>query len=110
MHTKVDGYSVGEHPLVSRSLKGAFNQHPPELENMGENSKLSLQELTLKLVILLCLIRPSRSSDLDLNFSQYIPEGFVTFQAFAWQNNREATSPDQNFSFQDFQDRLISAQ
>ena len=29
IHGKVEGYSVGEHPLVSRALKGAFNTRPP---------------------------------------------------------------------------------
>ena len=29
VHRKVDGYSVGQHPLVSRLLKGAFNERPP---------------------------------------------------------------------------------
>ena len=53
VHTRVDGYSVGEHPLVTRMLKGAFNQRPPQpcyesmwnvaqvtkyLEGMGANS------------------------------------------------------------------------
>ena len=57
VHTKVDGYSVGEHPLVARLLKGAFNRRPPQpryeatwdvaqvkqyLANLGENNKLSL--------------------------------------------------------------------
>ncbi len=30
VHEKVDRYEVGQHPLVSRVLKGAFNQRPPE--------------------------------------------------------------------------------
>ena len=63
VHTKVDGHSVGEHPLVARLLKGVFNQRPPRpryettwdvaqvteyLEKMGENSVLTLQELYCK--------------------------------------------------------------
>ena len=30
VHEKVDGYEVGQHPLVSRLLKGVFNQRPPK--------------------------------------------------------------------------------
>ena len=28
-HEKVGGQSIGQHPLVSRLLKGAFNKKPP---------------------------------------------------------------------------------
>ncbi len=30
VHIKVDGYDVGQHPLVSRVLKGAFHTRPPQ--------------------------------------------------------------------------------
>ena len=30
VHEKVDGHSVGEHPLVARVLKGAFHERPPK--------------------------------------------------------------------------------
>lgn len=29
VHGKVDGYSMGQHPLVSRLLRGVFNEWPP---------------------------------------------------------------------------------
>ena len=29
IHEEVDGYPVGQHPLVTRMLKGAFNERPP---------------------------------------------------------------------------------
>ena len=74
VHDKVDGYEVGQHPLVSRLLKGVFNTRPPQprynstwdasivltwMEGLGENEDLSLSDLTLKLVMLLSLTRPS---------------------------------------------------
>jgi len=31
VHAKVDGQPVGQHPLISRVLKGAFNERPPVL-------------------------------------------------------------------------------
>ena len=44
VHTKVDGHSVGKHPLVARLLKGAFNQRPlqPRYETtcQGQNSSI----------------------------------------------------------------------
>ena len=63
MHEKVDGYEVGQHPLVARLLKGAFHQRPPQprytatweiskvtnyLESLGDNVHLSMQALTFK--------------------------------------------------------------
>ena len=95
VHDKVDGISVGQHPLVARVLKGAFNERPPQphyshtwdvntvtsyIDGMGDNANLNLQNLTMKLTMLLALTRPTRSSDftsLDLCFRRYTPEGVV---------------------------------
>ena len=97
MHEKVDGYEVGQHPMVSRLLKGIFHERPPQprysetwdkskvtlyIESRGENDTISLTDLTHKAMMLLALIRPSRSADLshlDLRFRKYLPEG-VSFQ------------------------------
>ena len=116
VHTRVDGYSVGEHPLVTRVLKGTFNQRPPlpryewmwnvaqvteYLEKLGDNSKLSLQVLSWKLAMLFCLTRPSRTSDLcglDLNVRRYIPEG-VTFQASSLAKQSRSSKPNSEFFF-----------
>ena len=96
VHEKVDGHSVGEHPLVSRVLKGAFHERPPQprysetwdvstvtryIDSLGPNSEITLSDLTHKLTMLLALTRPSRSADLanlNLQFRKYSPEG-VTF-------------------------------
>ena len=57
IHSKVDGQPVGQHPLVTRMLQGAFNERPPlpryatvwdvgvvlrYLRGLGENGTLSL--------------------------------------------------------------------
>ena len=93
MHEKVDGHNVGQHPLISRLLKGIFHDRPPlprytntwnvqtvlnYLEGLGENQFLSLKVLTWKLTMLLALTRPSRSADLsqlDLGRKTYKPDG-----------------------------------
>ena len=59
MHTTINGQSIGQHPLVSKLLKGAFQSHPPlprytetwdvamvlsylDNQNLGENLSLKL--------------------------------------------------------------------
>lgn len=79
VHDKIDGYKVGQHPLVTRLLKGAHHQRPPQprysftwrvdlvtsyIDRLGENDKFSLSEFSAKSVMLLALTRPSRSADL----------------------------------------------
>ena len=67
VHEKVDGEPVGQHPLVSQVLKGAFNERPskpryhstwevnPVLDmfrSEGAPSSLTLQKLTFRTVML----------------------------------------------------------
>ena len=80
VHEKVDGLPVGQHPLVTRLVKGVFNTRPPiprysstwdvqtvlnYLEKMENPDKLSLKLLTLKTVFIMAITRPSRSADLS---------------------------------------------
>ena len=68
VHARIDGHTVGQHPLVVRMLKGAFNERPPVarysafwdvgvvlryLKSLGNNESLSLRSLTLKTAMLL---------------------------------------------------------
>jgi hypothetical protein len=61
VHSKVDGYEVGQHPLISRLLKGIYHQRPPPrtrymhtwdvavvttyIRARGDNTSLSLQDV-----------------------------------------------------------------
>ena len=96
VHERVDGYEVGQHPLVTRLIKGAFHERPPQpsytttwdvatvttyLQSLGDNQQMHISDLTHKTVMLMALTRPSRSIDLaGLNTKclKYSPEG-VTF-------------------------------
>ena len=97
VHAKIDGHTIGQHPLVVRMLKGVFNERPPmarylavwdvgvvlhHLKHLGNNESLSLRLLTLKTVMLLALTRPTRSvdlSNLDIRFRSFTRDG-VTLQ------------------------------
>ena len=96
VHERVDGYTVGQHPLVTRLMKGVFNARPLlprytstwnvqtvllHISSWGGNDSLSLKQLSWKTAMLLALTRPSRSADLfQLNLSgkRDRPDG-VTF-------------------------------
>ncbi|XP_067046483.1 uncharacterized protein [Acropora muricata] len=76
----VDGYSVGEHPIIARLLKGMFHIRPPEprysftwdvnvlltfLESWFPLSVLELKQLTLKTAALVALVSAQRSQTLS---------------------------------------------
>ena len=98
VHSRIDGHTVGQHRLVVRMLKGAFNERPPVarysafwdvgvvlcyLKSLGSNESFSLHSLTLKTAMLLALARPARSvdlSNLDIRFRSVTSDG-ATFRA-----------------------------
>ena len=76
-HKEVDGTRVGQHPLVSRFLKGVFNSRPPApkysvtwdvdvvlsyLKLLPKNQELSFQTLSHKLAMLMALANADRFS------------------------------------------------
>ncbi|XP_064467818.1 uncharacterized protein LOC135378673 [Ornithodoros turicata] len=76
-----EGHPLGEHPAVTRLLKGVFNLNPPRprysdmwpvesvtsfISSLGENDSLPLRLLSYKLVMLLALATAGRSADLCL--------------------------------------------
>ena len=78
-HEDVDGTWLGQHPMVSRFLRGVFNSRPStprysgtwntdvvlrHLKGIPNNQDLDLQQLTCKLVMLMALDNANRSSDL----------------------------------------------
>ena len=92
-HEEVDGIRIGQHPLVSRFVKGVFNCRPPApwyastwdvgvvlsfLEGAPDNDQLSFQSLSHKLAMLMALANADRCSDLaalDLNHRTFQVDG-----------------------------------
>ena len=75
----IEGFKVGQHPLVARLMKEVFNARPPRpkyadtwdvsrvlalLKSWGKNETLSLKLLTRKLAVLLALVLAHCCSDL----------------------------------------------
>ena len=110
---------MGQHPTIIRLLKGAFNQRPPRpkysitwdvsivtryITSMGENRSLSLKLLSLKLVVLLALSRPSRSHDLsnpDLRYIKLLPDG-LQFKPSSLAKQSRPSKPNAPFVFPAF--------
>jgi len=71
---------------------------------MGDNHSLPLKSLSLKLVILLALSRPSRSRDLcnlDLRYMESIPNG-VEFKPSSLAKQSRPSKPAASIVFSDF--------
>lgn len=79
--TLEDGTCVGKHPLVSRLMKGIFQEKPPRpkyteiwdvsivleyLQSLSPVDTLSLKELTLKLVVLILLVSGQRGQTVHM--------------------------------------------
>lgn len=75
----IDGFKIGDHPAVSRLVKGAFNLRPPiqklvpswsvnkvlrELSTWPIQAELTLKELTFKTLLLLALVTAHRVDSL----------------------------------------------
>ena len=119
VHAEVDGYPVGQHPLVTRMLKGAFNERPPlpkyssfwdvglvlrYLKKLGNNETLSLRLTSIKSATLLALTRPSRSVDLsklDIQARSYTASG-VTFKAQHLSKQSRPSKPLADFFYPRF--------
>jgi len=119
VHEKIDGFDVGQHPLISRLLKGVFNARSPlprysctwnvqlvldYIERCGANDTLSLKDLTFKTVMLLALTRPSRSADLshlEISARQYKSDGVVFIPRYLSKQSRQG-KPIKEFFFPSF--------
>ena len=116
---------MGEHPLVSRVLKRAYNSRPPlpryntfwdvgvvlqYIKRLGQNSSLTLKQLTLKTAMLLALTRPSRSVDLanlDISTHTFMANGMV-FKPLHLSKQSRASRPNEEFFFLEFtQDHIL---
>ena len=78
-HPPIDGVVIGKHPLISRFMRGVFNNRPPQprysftwdvakvlshIRSLGTNDTLPMKELTHKLATILALANASRSSEI----------------------------------------------
>ena len=94
-HETVDGFVIGKHPMMAKFMKGVFSLRPLEpkyfvtwdvrqvldfLKTWSPAESLSLEQLTLKLVMLAALITAARSSSVNkMNscFRYFKPDGVL---------------------------------
>lgn len=109
VHDRIEGDTVGQHPLITRLIKGVFHARPPLprysrtwdvqtvlnfLQSLGDNGKLSLKHLSWKVSMLLALSRPSRSADLsqlDLSRRVYKPDGVCFYPVALSKQSRQGS-------------------
>ena len=114
---------MGQHPYVLNLMKGILNNRPPKprysytwdvrqvteyIEKMGNNSSLSLKQLSLKLATLLAITCPKRVSSLarlDINHLRLSPEGAT----FTLTTPTKTSRPDETVTafFSSFQTNLV---
>ena len=78
-HPPIQGFKVGQHPLIKDLFRGAFNTRPPQpkyadtwevnsflqaIIYMGENEDLPLNQLSHKLAMLMALVSASRCQEI----------------------------------------------
>ena len=94
-HCHVEGVPIGQHPLVTRLIKGVYNSRPPRprysatwdvdsviryLASLEGDNVLFLKTLSQKTALLMSLVEASRTSELqtlDLRFRVFKPEGVI---------------------------------
>lgn len=79
-HPEVEGFKIGQHPIVKQFMTGVFNSRPPVpryvetwdvdkvlncIEKMGDNSELQDKQLTMKLAMLLGLVNVGRAQEIQ---------------------------------------------
>ena len=118
-HDREEGVPLGQHPLVTRIMKGIHNARPPRpryaetwdvgkvvshLKGLGQNEDLSMKQLVRKLAVLMALVQACRSSELaalDLDYRIVQPEG-VTFKLATLTKKRSPGAPPKQLFFGGF--------
>ena len=118
-HPKIDGYKVGQHPLVKQLMQGAFNVRPPQpryndtwdvnvvlehIVSLGQNENLLLGQLAGKLAVLMGLICVGRSQELSsLDPSTMQDKGsVVVFHVAALTKTRRKGTPPRKLQFVEY--------
>ena len=115
-HPQIEGYKVGQHPMIKELMRGAFNAKPPKpryketwdvgivlryLKDQEPVETLDLKELTPKLAMLMALVSAARSHELcclDINFMQDHGHKIV-FAINKLTKSRRQGRPHQNLIF-----------
>ena len=118
-HCHVEEVPIGQHPLVTRLLKGVYNSRPPRprysatwdvdlviqyLASLDEDNVLSLRTLSQKTALLMSLVEASRTSELQalgLCFRMFKPEG-VIFRLPSLTKKRITGAPPRELFFASF--------
>lgn len=122
--TLEDGTCVGKHPLVSRLMKGIFQEKPPRpkyteiwnvfivleyLHSLSPVDTLSLKELTLKLFVLILLVSGQRGQTVHmLNIDcMFFSNNCYTFQLVGHLKQSRPGVNNPLFKLTAFEDKIL---
>jgi site-specific recombinase XerD len=118
-HPEIEGQKTGQHPYITRLMKGVFNKRPPvpkytetwevgrvlnTIKAFGDNRTMNTKQLTLKLAMLMALSSAGRSSELvSLSTKYMVDEGEqISFQMHKVYKTAKPGKPLMKLSFQTF--------
>ena len=120
-HNPINNIKVGQHPSVIAIMSACFNARPPmpryertwdvdiilnHLKSRGDNKRLALKQLTLKLTMLLALTCAGRSSDLhalDIRYMK-LEDDKVSFNLAKLTKARRKGKPPLKIEINKFED------
>ena len=118
-HPPIDGFKVGQHPLVRDLLRGAFNTRPPQPRytetwdvdkvintflKWEDNDQLNLSDITHKLTMPMALVSASRCSELSLLEVSLMQDhgDKVIFHMGKLTKSRNQNRPNQSVTFKEY--------
>ena len=118
-HPTIEGYKVGQHPLIMDLMRGAFNAKPPQpkyaetwdvglvlryLRSQEPVENLELKDLTARLATLMALVSAGRSQELcslDISLMQDFGDR-VVFHLGKLTKSRRQSRPHQSLAFTEY--------
>jgi hypothetical protein len=120
-HPEIEGYKIGQHPIIKQIMQGAFNGNPPKpkysdtwdvdtvlkyIIGLGDNDGLSVKNLTQKLAMLMALTSACRGSELHKMNPTLMTDKTdeVTFHIAGLTKSKSLSRPHISITFQEYAD------
>ncbi len=123
-HKGFEGTPSGQHPRVVSLMKGVFNDRPPKprysstwdvgivlqkLKKWGDNTQLTMKQLSYKLAILIAITTACRGSELKAMNPEFMMDrgSMVEFPLAALTKGKRPTKPHLSITLTEFEEDPI---